>query len=275
MARPEDRTRAMEGRLAVEARLAGKFAMVLDRASDAEKKELLRFLTELPLRRADVYDLEADLGKLSPPVYNRIGNDVEQIVFFGASAERLAHSLAPLLDSKDPEMAHLAAQAVLLVRDSRFPDVNKIAGPMGAEVKLVRLKVEAMPGEAEVLKALNPPPPAGRGGSVPTVSKLPAANLDEAYFTANVRPILERKGKDGYACVECHATHTIFHGDYRTAIKVADPAHPEDSLILRKPTSSSESEGVAGAMAHGGGIRFTKDSPEYNTILNWIRGAKK
>jgi Squalene-hopene cyclase C-terminal domain len=275
MARPEDRTRAMEGRLAVEARLAGKFAVVLDRASDAEKKELLRFLTELPLRRADVYDLEADLGKLSPPVYNRIGNDVEQIVFFGASAERLAHSLAPLLDSKDAEMAHLAAQAVLLVRDSRFPDVNKIAGPMGAEVKLVRLKVEAMPGEAEVLKALNPPPPAGRGGSVPTVSKLPAANLDEAYFTANVRPILERKGKDGYACVECHATHTIFHGDYRTAIKVADPAHPEDSLILRKPTSSSESEGVAGAMAHGGGIRFTKDSPEYTTILNWIRGAKK
>jgi hypothetical protein len=146
---------------------------------------------------------------------------------------------------------------------------------MGAEVKLVRLKVEAMPGEAEVLKALNPPPPAGRGASVPTASQLPSANLDEAYFTANVRPILERKGKDGYACVECHATHTIFHGDYRTAIKVADTAHPEDSLILRKPTSSSESEGVAGAMAHGGGIRFTKDSPEYTTILNWIRGAKK
>ncbi len=275
IAQPEDRTRAIEGRLAVEARLASKFAMVLDHASDAEKKELLRFLTEFPLRRADVYDLEADLGKPSPPVYNRIGNDVEQIVFFGASAERLAHSLAPLLDSKDPEMAHLAAQAVLLVRDSRFPDVNKIAGPMGAEVKLVRLKVEAMPGEAEVLKALNPPPPAGRGGSVPTVSKLPTANLDEAYFTANVRPILERKGKDGYACVECHATHTIFHGDYSTAIKVVDPSHPEESLILRKPTSSSESEGVAGVMAHGGGIRFTKDSPEYNTILNWIRGAKK
>jgi Squalene-hopene cyclase C-terminal domain/HEAT repeats len=275
LARPDDRARAIEGRLTVEARLANKFAMTLDRAPDAEKKELLRFLTEFPLRRADVYDLEADLGKPSPPVYNRIGNDVEQIVFFGASANRLAHSLAPLLDSKDPEMAHLAAQAVLLVRDSRFPDVNKIAGPMGAEVKLVRLKVEAMPGETEVLKALNPPPPAGRAGAIPTASKQPAANLDEAYFTANVRPILERKGKDGYACVECHATHTIFHGDYRTAMKVADPAHPEDSLILRKPTSSSESEGVAGAMAHGGGIRFTKDSPEYNTILNWIRGAKK
>ncbi len=275
MGQPEDRTRAIQGRLSIEARLATKFAAVLDRAPDAEKKELLRFLTELPLRRGDVYNLAADLDNPAPPVYNRIGNDVEQIVFFGSSAERLAHSLAPLLDSKDPEMAHLAAQAVLLVRDSRFPEVNKIAGPMGAEVKLVKLKVEAMPAEAEVQKALNPPPPPGRAGAASAAARLPAVNLDEAYFTANVRPILEHKGKDGYACVECHATHVIFNGDYRTALKVADPAHPEDSLILRKPTSSSEAEGIAGAMAHGGGVRFAKDSPEYKTILDWIRGAKK
>jgi hypothetical protein len=48
-------------------------------------------------------------------------------------------------------------------------------------------------------------------------------------------------------------------------------------LILRKPTSSSETEGVAGSatLAHGGGIRFTKDSPEYATILEWIKGAKE
>ncbi len=210
------------------------------------------------------------------PVYNRIGNDVEQIVFFGASAERLAHSLAPLLDSKDPEMAHLAAQAVLLVRDSRFPDVNKIAGPMGAEVKLVRLKVEAMPGEAEVLKALNPPPPAGRGSlGSNSHRRRPPPILTKRTLQRTSGRFWSSRARDGYACVECHATHTIFHGDYRTAIKVADLAHPEDSLILRKPTSSSESEGVAGAMAHGGGVRFTKDSSEYNTILNWIRGAKR
>jgi hypothetical protein len=60
-------------------------------------------------------------------------------------------------------------------------------------------------------------------------------------------------------------------------MNVVDTASPEDSLILRKPTSSSETEGVAGSttLAHGGGVRFTKDSPEYATILDWIKGAKE
>ena len=61
------------------------------------------------------------------------------------------------------------------------------------------------------------------------------------------------------------------------ALAIVDQADPENSLILRKPTSSSETEGVAGSaiLAHGGGIRFTKDSPEYATILEWIKGAKE
>jgi hypothetical protein len=58
---------------------------------------------------------------------------------------------------------------------------------------------------------------------------------------------------------------------------VVDQDEPEKSLLLLKPTSSSESEGVAGArtVAHGGGVRWTKDSPEYTTILDWIKGAKE
>ena len=62
-----------------------------------------------------------------------------------------------------------------------------------------------------------------------------------------------------------------------TAMNVVDTSDPESSLILRKPTSSAESEGVAnsGVLAHGGGIRFAKDSPEYLTILQWIKGAKE
>lgn len=90
-----------------------------------------------------------------------------------------------------------------------------------------------------------------------------------------IKPILWKKGKDGYACAECHQSHAIFQATYQTALRVADPQHPESSLILRKPTSNSESEGVPGALAHGGGVRFTKDSPEYATILAWIKGAKE
>ena len=48
----------------------------------------------------------------------------------------------------------------------------------------------------------------------------------------------------------------------------------KDSLILRKPTTGAESEGVnAKKLSHGGGIRFEAGAPEYNTILNWIRGT--
>ena len=81
--RPEDRERAVRGRLKVESRLAGKFASVLENGSDAQRKVLLAGLVNLPLRRGDIYDLEADLSKDGPPVYNRIGNDIEQIAFFG------------------------------------------------------------------------------------------------------------------------------------------------------------------------------------------------
>jgi hypothetical protein len=102
--------------LAVEARLAGKFATVLESGPGEQKKALLRALTELPLRRGDVYDLEADLGKIAPPVYNRIGNDIEQIAFFGESRERMSRAILPLLDSADSEVRRLASQAVLSVR---------------------------------------------------------------------------------------------------------------------------------------------------------------
>jgi hypothetical protein len=41
-----------------------------------------------------------------------------------------------------------------------------------------------------------------------------------------------------------------------------DRSQPERSLILQKPT---------GGVPHGGGIRFRRDSPEYETLLHWIR----
>ena len=103
------------------------------------------------------------------------------------------------------------------------------------------------------------------------------ARPDQTYFRAYVEPILTTRGRDGYACVHCHATHTLFNATYETALNVIDLNDPENSLILRKPTSSSESEGVLGSkeLPHGGGIRWEKDSSEYQTILRWIKGAKQ
>ncbi|HWC00192.1 MAG TPA: DUF1549 domain-containing protein, partial [Bryobacteraceae bacterium] len=43
-----------------------------------------------------------------------------------------------------------------------------------------------------------------------------------------------------------------------------DVAHPEKSLLLLKPTAT---------VAHGGGRRFPTGSPEYQTLLQWIRNG--
>src|SRR5207302_1487936 len=160
-----------------------KFATVLDQGPELQKKALLRSLTEFPLRRADIYDLDSELDKTAPPIYNRIGNDIEQIVFFGESADRFAQALSPLLDSSDAEMRRLAAQAVLLVREARFADVNRIAGPPGPAVKAVVARVERLPEAAEVVRALKPPLP-----SKTTQSKAPrpSVKLNEAFFRGYV-----------------------------------------------------------------------------------------
>jgi hypothetical protein len=276
LAKADARDRAVRGRLTVEERLASKFSAVLASGSVQQKKELLEALTEQPLRRADIYQLDADLNKSGPPVYNRIGNDIEQIAFFGPSADRFATALQPLLDASDPELRSLALRAVLLVRETRFGDVNRIAGAPGEHTHSLLGKVAAMPDALEVARALKP---AAVNVAVTATPGMPAkkVKLDEAFFRGYVEPILQKRGKDGYACVHCHASHTLFNGTYSTALDVVDPVQPEKSLILLKPTSTSESEGIAGsnAIAHGGGVRWTKDSPEYSTILDWIKGAKE
>ena len=258
----------------MEARLADKFAAILERGSDQQKKQLLMALDEFPLRRGDTYDLSADLSKPDPPVYNRIGNDIEQVVFFGQSADRISRALLPLFDAPEPRMRQLAERAALLARPIKFPQVNAIAGEPGRETVLLAKRIDALPEAAEVAKAFHPPPPKAAVAKGQPLAA-PRTALDEAYFREYVEPILRKKGKDGYACVQCHATHTTFNATWTTVMNVVDTRNPENSLLLRKPTSSSESEGIAGSkqLAHGGGVRWTKDSPEYRTILDWIQGA--
>ena len=273
LGKEDDRTRAIQGRLAVETRLADKFAAVLAGGPDVQKKQLLTALTEAQQRRADIYDLDSDLTKETAPVYNRIGNDIEQIAFFGPSADKLARAIGPLLESSDPAMRALAAKAALLVRETPFRNVEQLAGGRGESTRELGKKIDSI---SEISKAFHAPP-VRAGAVVPPVPVTAAKpKLDEAYFRAYVQPILEKKGEDGYACVNCHATHTMFNGTWSTVMNVVDGRDPENSLLLRKPTSTAESEGVAGAKttAHGGGRRWAKGSPQYETILEWLKGAK-
>ena len=277
--READRERAIHGRLAIESRLATKFAKVLSSAPDPDKKELLIALTEPAQRRADIYDLNSALDTEAPPVYNRVGNDIEQIELFGKSADLFSRALLPLFDSTDAQLRGLAWKAALLVRETPYKQVESAAGGAGPATLELTRRLDSSSDFKEITKAFHPPAPrpanataaAAKPASAPTKPK-----LDEAYFRAKVEPILRAKGEDGYACVNCHATHTRFNATWATVMNVVDTQDPENSLLLRKPTSTAESEGVVGAKttAHGGGRRWAKGSVQYETILEWIKGAK-
>ena len=113
---------------------------------------------------------------------------------------------------------------------------------------------------------------------------------DVAFFRARVAPIFEVEGKDEKACVDCHKGHPILRlkpvetdseaeqtlDHYRASLRVIDLEQPENSLLLTKPLQEAPPEGTyaSGANQHGGGVRWTRDSPEYRTLLEWIRTAK-
>lgn len=271
LGRSEDRDRAILGRLAIESQLAEKFAKVLTQGPDVQKKRLLASLADFPLRRGDVYDLNP-AGPKESLVVSRIGNDIEQIAFFGASAAVISGALSPLIDSPDPEMRQLARRASLVVRETTFDQVEKAAGGRSEVTVDLARKLDSTPDTAEIARNFHLPP-ARNAAPRATAAPAPAAPLDEPFFRANVEPILTRKGADGYACVNCHANHTLFDATWSTVKNVVDRRDPENSLLLRKPTSTAEAEGVANARAtaHGGGQRWAKGSAEYETILRWLQ----
>ncbi len=122
----------------------------------------------------------------------------------------------------------------------------------------------------------------------------PGSVLDFRFFVTKVEPILANPGRDGKACVFCHASHVIFkleppnadgafsdqdsEQNYKYAMRVVDIAEPDRSLILIKPTRPTDSAGDVGnyLATHNGGQRWhgNESSDQYRTILEWIRGAR-
>jgi HEAT repeat protein len=122
----------------------------------------------------------------------------------------------------------------------------------------------------------------------------PGSVLDFRFFESKVEPILAARGPDGLACVFCHSSHVIFklqppnpqgvfsdqdsEENYKYAMRVVNVANPTESLMLIKPTRPTDSAGDVGnyLATHNGGQRWQANqrSREYQTILEWIRGAR-
>jgi hypothetical protein len=122
----------------------------------------------------------------------------------------------------------------------------------------------------------------------------PRNQPDFDYFVSKIEPILAKPGPDGKACAMCHASHALFrlrlpadHGkftgeqsreNYKNALKVINVAEPRKSLLVIKPTRPNDSVGDANLYlaTHNGGERWQANeaSVEYQTMLEWIRGAR-
>src|SRR5215831_18812652 len=113
------------------------------------------------------------------------------------------------------------------------------------------------------------------GGSQAVVPVTIAAAREEPKlsFVKDVVPIFTMAGCAGS---NCHGSIRGQNGfklslfgyepdlDYQAIQPRINKEHPEQSLLLKKPTFQ---------VAHGGGVRFTTGSLEYRSILEWIKGG--
>jgi hypothetical protein len=196
--------------------------------------------------------------------------------------ETVLGAVADTLSDRD---ANLRAAALDLV--AKRKDVQRNARVAAA---LETLSRDPTPRLQRLSRALL----AGKDSAAAFAEADNAELLDFEFFVQKVQPILARRGADGMACVMCHESHVILklqppdyndqftdkrsRENYRFALGVVDAARPERSLILIKPTRPSDSAGdVQDYLAtHNGGERWpgNEKSPEYQTILQWIRGAR-
>jgi hypothetical protein len=208
---------------------------------------------------------EAEL-KVSEPLENPIVVDTVVAALLNADANTSAAALDTLRNVKGVEQRADFRSAMSQLRDSSNPRLKLIANSV--------LKGNNL---SDALRDVQP-------GSV----------LDFRFFVTKVEPILAKPGPDGKACVFCHASHVIFklsppnsegifsdqdsEENYKYAMRVVNISDPQKSLIVIKPTRPTDSAGNVGdyTATHNGGQRWhgNESSDEYQTILEWIRGAK-
>lgn len=125
------------------------------------------------------------------------------------------------------------------------------------------------------------------GSPIKVDTKLPSFDI----FTASVEPVFRELGPEEKSCIDCHKSHPILRlrpveggraderiqEHYRNSLRVLNLKEPENSLLLLKPTLPSPPPGTvvhAGdRTVHGGDAHWGKDSPSYQSLLDWIRTA--
>ncbi len=260
----------------------------LARALASTDQELLRAGVQLVFARAELRNPRSVAAALDT-LFNTEDPGKRRLILALIGAQtgvendlRLLNLVVESLSDRD-EQVRIAALGVV----RRVKTLMANAGIRASVGKLTKDPNQRLQGQAIALYQ-------GQDGASISVDGTDSSRpLDYEFFVKRVMPILERKGVDGNACINCHSTHTIFRlhspdgngqysdallrENYGSALRVVDLSSPENSLMLRKPTSNAEQEGVVGAkkLSHGGGQRWPgADDAAYRTILDWINGAR-
>ena len=113
--------------------------------------------------------------------------------------------------------------------------------------------------------------------------------LDYAFYKARVEPIFLKKRDDHVRCYVCHSEATnafkLVHMEksqtaytdedsrrnFETVSRLVVPGDPGKSRLLLQPLAPQ----AGGNAYHSGGRQFnSKNSPEWKTIEQWVKGAK-
>jgi hypothetical protein len=114
--------------------------------------------------------------------------------------------------------------------------------------------------------------------------------LDFRFFAERVQPIFIKQRSGSGRCYDCHSlasNKALFHleplgadgrwteeqskRNFENALKLVTPGEPLKSRLLTHPLAE---EAGGDAFHSGGKFWSTRDDPEWQTLAEWVRGAK-
>jgi hypothetical protein len=215
----------------------------------------------------------------------------ELTIQYLAAAKGLARRM--MLDSLDPNRLTIRLDQVSAYSPPRIPippDLSILSAPYVQDFVLASLEDKDAQVRAAALDLTRKQTALKRNtriaGAAATLSASIGRDrqLDFEFFRERIHPLLEKPGADGRSCVMCHASNARFPlrpdaaSNFRAMSTKVDVENPAESPVLVKPLLPPVTpDGDVFRTSHNGGERWPErtGSTEYQTILEWIRGARR